>query len=69
MAFRSGQSTRLDDRVFAMCEMKTLPLYQLMQQVYPDLYPIHNLTDEGGFLDPDGTVIPQPPRLQLTARK
>lgn len=69
VAFRSGLSTRLDDRVYAMCEMKSLPLCHLIQQVYPDLYPVHDLTDEGGFVDPDGTVIPQPPRLQLTSRK
>lgn len=69
IAFRSGHSTRLDDRVFAMCEMKTLPLYLLIQQVYPDLYSIHNLTDEGGISEQDGLIIPRPPRLQLTARK
>lgn len=68
-AFRTGLSTRLDDRVFAMCEMKTMPLCYLIQQVYPDLYPIHNLTDEGGVYDSEGTIIPQPPRLQLTSRK
>uniref|UniRef100_A0A1B0D4N5 Uncharacterized protein n=1 Tax=Phlebotomus papatasi TaxID=29031 RepID=A0A1B0D4N5_PHLPP len=30
-AFRVGTSTRLDDRVFAMCEMKSLPLDQLIR--------------------------------------
>jgi len=37
---------RVDDRVFAMCQFKSLPLDALMQSVYPDLYPLHNLTDE-----------------------
>ncbi|XP_044743639.1 protein transport protein Sec24A [Chrysoperla carnea] len=69
VAFRTGTSTRLDDRVFAMCEMKSLPLYQLIQEIYPDFYPIHCLTDEGGVQTEEGNIIPQPPRLQLSAEK
>jgi len=38
-----GTSTRLDDRVFAMDCMKTLPLDQLMKYVYPELYKIDAL--------------------------
>ncbi|KAG7212803.1 hypothetical protein KM043_013060 [Ampulex compressa] len=68
IAFRSGTSTRLDDRVFAMCQLKTLPLYQLIQMVYPDLYPIHALDDRNSK-DIDGKVCPQPPRLHLSAEK
>lgn len=49
--------------------MKTLPLAQLLQQVYPDLYPIYNLSECPSVVDNEGTVVPQPPRLQLTARK
>jgi hypothetical protein len=45
-AFRSSSNVRVDDRVFAMCQFKSLPLDALMQSVYPDLYPLHNLTDE-----------------------
>ena len=46
VAFRTGQSTRLDDRVFAMNQLKALPLSQLILSVYPDLYAIHNLHDQ-----------------------
>lgn len=67
-AFRTGQSTRLDDRVFAMCDMKTLPLAQLLQNVYPDLYPIYRLAECPNVVDSEGVVIPQPRRLQLTSR-
>lgn len=68
VAFRSGTSTRLDDRVFAMCQMKALPLSQLIQNVYPDLYPIHALEDLNAK-DIDGKICPQPPRLHLSAEK
>ncbi|KAB0790749.1 hypothetical protein PPYR_15654 [Photinus pyralis] len=67
VAFRTGTSTRLDDRVKAMCDMKTLPLYLLIQQIYPDLYPIHNLPEQN-TISKDGELIPQPPQLQLSAR-
>lgn len=68
MAFRSGTSTRLDDRVFAMCQLNTLPLTQLIQMIYPDLYPVHAL-DERNAKDIDGKLCPQPPRLHLSAEK
>lgn len=68
IAFRSGTSTRLDDRVFAMCQLKTLPILQLIQMVYPDLYPVHVLDDKNS-MDIDGKVCPQPPRLHLSAEK
>ncbi|XP_011883270.1 PREDICTED: protein transport protein Sec24A [Vollenhovia emeryi] len=68
VAFRSGTSTRLDDRIFAMFQLKTLPLSQLIQVVYPDLYPVHVLDDRNAK-DIDGKVCPQPPRLNLSAEK
>ncbi|XP_076684300.1 protein transport protein Sec24AB isoform X1 [Andrena cerasifolii] len=68
LAFRSGTSTRLDDRVFAMCQLKTLPLFQLIQMIYPDLYPVHALEDRNSK-DIDGKLCPQPPRLHLSAEK
>ncbi|XP_011167276.1 protein transport protein Sec24A isoform X2 [Solenopsis invicta] len=67
-AFRSGMNTRLDDRIFAMLQLKTLPLAQLIQVVYPDLYPVHILDDRNAK-DIDGKVCPQPPRLNLSAEK
>ncbi|XP_078398021.1 protein transport protein Sec24B-like isoform X2 [Cetorhinus maximus] len=67
-AFRTGTSTRLDERVFAMCEMKTQPLVLLMLTIHPNLYRIDNLSDEGSITVGDKTV-PQPPILQLSAEK
>lgn len=68
-AFRTGTSTRLDDRVADMCDMKTWPLSHLVRAVYPDLYPVHQLagymTDEP--LTEDSA--PSPPRLHLTAER
>ncbi|XP_029174847.1 protein transport protein Sec24A isoform X2 [Nylanderia fulva] len=68
VAFRSGTSTRLDDRVYAMFQLKTSPLAQLIQMIFPDLYPVHALDDRNSK-DIDGKVCPQPPRLHLSAEK
>ena len=43
--FRSGTSTRLDDRVHALEMCKNLPLDFLLQEIHPDLYPVHQLDD------------------------
>lgn len=40
-AFRLGISTRIDERVFAMMQMKSLPIESLLLYIYPNLYPIH----------------------------
>lgn len=40
-AFRLGISTRIDERVYAMENMKSLPIKSLMLYIYPNLYPIH----------------------------
>lgn len=45
-AFRTGTSTRLDDRVYAMCLIKSQPLVHLMKMIHPNLYRIDRLTDE-----------------------
>lgn len=67
-AFRIGVPTRLDDRVKAMIDMKTLPLYLLIQSIYPDLYPVHNLELQEVNLNEEEEPVPLPPRLQLSAR-
>ncbi|KAL2077699.1 hypothetical protein ACEWY4_027203 [Coilia grayii] len=67
-ALRTGTSTRLDDRVFNMCEFKSQPLRHVMRLVHPDLYRIDSLSEQGA-LHLNDTVVPQPPRLQLTAEK
>ena len=48
-AFRTGTSTRLDDRVYAMCQIKCQPLVHLMKMIHPNLYRIDRLTDEVRF--------------------
>ncbi|XP_069045279.1 protein transport protein Sec24B isoform X2 [Lepisosteus oculatus] len=67
-ALRTGTSTRLDDRVFAMCEFKSQPLQQIMRMIHPNLYRIDNLSDEGA-LHVNDSIVPQPSILQLTAEK
>ncbi|XP_041120051.1 protein transport protein Sec24B-like isoform X4 [Polyodon spathula] len=67
-ALRTGTSTRLDDRVFAMCEFKCQPLQQIMRMIHPNFYRIDNLTDEGA-LHVNDSIVPQPPILQLSAER
>ena len=38
---RSG--VKLDDRTMSLIKMKCLPLTQLIQSIYPDLYRVDNL--------------------------
>lgn len=45
-AFRTGTSTRLDDRVFSMSQLKYQPLVYSMLMIHPALYRVDNLTDE-----------------------
>ncbi|XP_051870324.1 protein transport protein Sec24A [Pristis pectinata] len=67
-AFRTGTSTRLDDRVFSMCEVKYQPVSYLILMIHPNLYRIDNLSDEGSINVNDKTI-PQPPILQLSVEK
>ncbi|KAF3694218.1 Protein transport protein Sec24B [Channa argus] len=67
-ALRTGTSTRLDERVFAMCEFKTQPLQQMMRMVHPDLYRLDNMSDQGA-LHLNDAVVPQPHLLHLSAER
>lgn len=67
-AFRIGTSTRLDDRVFAMCQLKYQPLVYAMLMIHPSLYRVDDLTDEGALNINDRTI-PQPRVLQLSVEK
>ncbi|XP_054996970.1 protein transport protein Sec24B isoform X2 [Sorex araneus] len=67
-AFRTGTSTRLDDRVYAMCQIKCQPLTHLMKMIHPNLYRIDRLTDEGAVHVND-RVVPQPPLQKLSAER
>ncbi|XP_036330766.1 protein transport protein Sec24A [Rhagoletis pomonella] len=74
-AFRVGTSTRLDDRVYAMDCMKTLPLDQLMKFLYPEFYLIDALfypnanqnSNANAAEDEEEDDLPDVPRLQLSA--
>ncbi|KFP72267.1 Protein transport protein Sec24B, partial [Apaloderma vittatum] len=67
-AFRTGMSTRLDDRVHAMCQMKSQPLVHLMKMIHPNLYRIDKLIDES-TIHVNDRVVPQPPLQKLSAEK
>lgn len=45
-AFQTGTNTRLDERIFTMCQVKNQPLVYLMLMTHPSLYKVDNLTDE-----------------------
>ncbi|KAJ4930261.1 hypothetical protein JOQ06_019267 [Pogonophryne albipinna] len=67
-AFRTGTSTRLDDRVFAMLQLKYQPLVYSLLMIHPALYRVDDLTDEGA-LNVNERTIPQPRVLQLSVEK
>ncbi|XP_061596517.1 protein transport protein Sec24A isoform X2 [Cololabis saira] len=67
-AFRTGTSTRLDDRLFAMYQLKYQPLIYCMLMIHPALYRIDDLSDEGA-LNINERIIPQPRLLQLSVEK
>ncbi|KAM9846845.1 protein transport protein Sec24A [Aulostomus maculatus] len=67
-AFRTGTSTRLDDRVFAMSQLKYQPLAYAMLMIHPALYRVDDLTDEGA-LNISERTIPQPRVQQLSVEK
>jgi len=70
-AFSSRPGLKLDERSAALIQMKCLPLASAIQTLYPDMYRVDALEtvptkpDE----DEDGVVVPDPPRLQLSAEK
>lgn len=45
-SFQTGTNARLDERIFAMCQVKNQPLIYLMLTTHPSLYRIDNLSDE-----------------------
>ncbi|KFO26588.1 Protein transport protein Sec24A [Fukomys damarensis] len=64
-SFQTGTNTRLDERIFAMCQVKNQPLVYLMLTTHPSLYRVDTLSDEGALNINDRTI-PQPPVLQLS---
>uniref|UniRef100_A0A8C0JYD2 SEC24 homolog A, COPII coat complex component n=1 Tax=Canis lupus dingo TaxID=286419 RepID=A0A8C0JYD2_CANLU len=67
-SFQTGTNARLDERIFAMCQVKNQPLVYLMLTTHPTLYRVDNLSDEGALNINDRTI-PQPPILQLSVEK
>ncbi|XP_035140822.3 protein transport protein Sec24A isoform X5 [Callithrix jacchus] len=67
-SFQTGTNARLDERIFAMCQVKNQPLVYLMLTTHPNLYRVDNLSDEGALNINDRTI-PQPPILQLSVEK
>ncbi|XP_073913414.1 protein transport protein Sec24A isoform X3 [Castor canadensis] len=67
-SFQTGTNVRLDERIFAMCQVKNQPLVHLMLTTHPSLYRVDNLSDEGA-LSINDRIIPQPPVLQLSVEK
>lgn len=64
-AFKNGHF-KLDDRTYALCQYKSLPLKFLLLIIYPNLYAIHNLDDTKTLIDSDIQIC-IPPRLHLTS--
>lgn len=53
-----------------MCEMKTLPLDQLIKYIYPDFYNLDCLINQQQKNeDQEEIAVPVPPRLQLSAEQ
>lgn len=67
-SFQTGTNARLDERIFAMCQVKNQPLVHLMLTTHPNLYRVDSLSDEGALNINDRTI-PQPPILQLSVEK
>nr|XP_045007839.1 protein transport protein Sec24A [Jaculus jaculus] len=67
-SFQTGTNARLDERIFAMCQVKNQPLVHLMLTTHPSLYRVDNLSDEGALHINDRTI-PRPPILQLSVEK
>uniref|UniRef100_A0A5S6R125 Protein transport protein Sec24B n=1 Tax=Trichuris muris TaxID=70415 RepID=A0A5S6R125_TRIMR len=45
-AFAHGTSVKLDHRIFEMCNLRIMPLYYLMLDIHPNLYPVHSFSSE-----------------------
>lgn len=68
MAFRLGSTSRLDERCFSMQQLKVMPLSLVMLSIYPKMYPIHELSDEGSLQTKAGLVA-KPPIYNLSGEK
>ena len=67
LIIHSRPGVKLDERSAALIMMKCLPLGQLIQMLYPDMYKVDNLELAKTKEDEEGQLIPVPGRLQLSA--
>jgi len=66
-AFTTRPGVKLDERSASLIMMKCLPLSQLIQSLYPDMYRVDQLELARTKEDEDGQIVPLPDRLQLSA--
>lgn len=66
-AFTQRSGVPLDERSMQMINLKCLPLTNLMQSIYPDMYRVDQLDVAKSQQDEEGIVIPDPDRLQLSS--
>jgi len=62
-----NSQVKVDERVYAMHLMKTMPLKYLMLCIYPHLFAIHNMDDQKVIVDSSDTEVCIPPRVQLSS--
>lgn len=65
-AFRLGTTTRLDERAHAMVTLRTLPMWEILDFIYPRLYCLHNIQGDVGVINDEG-VVQMPPLMHLSA--
>ncbi|CAB4001484.1 transport Sec24B, partial [Paramuricea clavata] len=67
-SFRLGSTANLDTKCYEMQQLKVMPFDVALLTIYPALYSLHDMTDEGAITTKSGSV-PQPPRLILSGEK
>eukprot|EP00047_Mylnosiga_fluctuans_P023595 m.142118 g.142118 ORF g.142118 m.142118 type:complete len:642 (-) comp9640_c0_seq6:98-2023(-) len=67
-AFRPTTTLSLDERAFALTLIKTLPLWELVDYIYPRMYGLHDMAANVALRD-DANRLPMPPVIQLSAER
>eukprot|EP00047_Mylnosiga_fluctuans_P023593 m.142096 g.142096 ORF g.142096 m.142096 type:complete len:1257 (-) comp9640_c0_seq5:1530-5300(-) len=67
-AFRVGTDISLDERAHAMNLLKSLPLWELVDYLYPRMYSLHDMAPNIGIRD-ELQRLPMPPLVQLAAER
>jgi len=62
--FRPGTGVRLDEKVYLLLQISSMPIATAASFAYPRCYALHTLTGDQGMRGPDGKVkMPSPLRL------